>query len=754
MRRNFTFPAWLIFLFSSFAVTLQARHIIGGEITYKCLGGGDYEFEMRIYRDCNCTDCADFDPVAFIAIYRCGDDCNDLDQNDYIARVDVPLLSKTNVQAPDYPCLIPPDVCVEEGIYRFRLSDYRIRLPESEESYHISYQRCCRNVTINNIIRPDDSGATYTIEITPEAQRLCNNSPTFNEYPPTVICAGAPLSFDHSASDADGDQLVYEFCPPLLGGGPGLDPGLYPTCNGAAPNPACPPPYGTVNFVVPVYTARAPMGGDPVVVIDPQTGIITGTPTVQGQFVVGVCVKEYRDGVLLSTVFRDFQFNVAPCDPTVVADIQEDRKIDDQEYLINSCGDFTIDFLNQSFQRQFVDFFEWRFDIDGQTETFSDWNPSITFPGVGEYRGQLILNPETDCGDTANIIVNLFPAINADFEFDYDTCVAGEVQFADLSATGAERITGWLWSFGDGETSTEQDPAHDYRAPGQIPVTLQVTDNNECSDVITKPVSYFPVPALILVTPSTSRGCAPEDIFFNNLSTPVDETYEISWNFGDGSSSSEFSPRHTYENPGVFTVSVDIVSPLGCKTGTTFSDLITVEESPVAGFSFTPEQPSNLSPTVEFTDESELANRWFWDFGTGSTTTQRSPTFTFPDTGTYEVKQIVTHPNGCVDTLLRIVEVLPEVRYHLPNAFTPNADAVNDLYQGAGFLIGATEFNMSIWNRWGELVFQTSDPEEGWNGLKFNSGAQAPNGVYVVLVTFRGPRGERFEYKSFATLLR
>ncbi len=734
------------------ASDLLGRHIIGGVMTYECEGLGQYRFSLRLYRDCNCTNCADFDNPAYIAVYRCGgdgSDCNGQNQRTFFTRVNVPLNEVTSVDEPDYPCLIPPNVCVEEGIYEFSLN-----LPISDQSYHISYQRCCRNITINNIVQPENSGATYTIEITPEAQRLCNNSPTFNNFPPTVICADADLNFDHSATDVDGDQLVYEFCPPLLGGGPGLDPGLYETCNGAQPNPACPPPYNNVSFIVPTYTARAPMGGDPVVDIDPNTGFITGTPNVLGQFVVGVCVKEYRDGVLLSTVFRDFQFNVASCDPTVVADVKEDQVIGDQEFLINSCGNNTITFLNESFQERFIDVFEWRFNINNQPQVFNEWNATVTFPGVGQYEGQLILNPDTDCGDTANIFVNVYPDIDADFEFDYDTCVAGPVQFNDLSQTGAERLESWAWTFGDGQSSVQQDPVHTYGAPADFPVTLQVTDINQCTDEVTKRVTYFPVPALIVVEPNSFDGCAPAEIFFNNLSSPINESYDISWSFGDGGTSSDISPWYVYQDPGSYDVTLRIVSPIGCETSRDFNALISVQESPAAGFSYSPEQPSNLFPDVDFTDESELANRWFWDFGTGATSLQRSPSYSFPDTGLYQVKQIVTHPNGCTDTLIRPVDVIPEIRYYLPNAFTPNMDSVNDEYRGTGFLIGADNFTMTIWNRWGEVVFQTSNPDEGWNGRKNNSGSEAPNGVYVVLVTFTGPRGERYEMKEFATLIR
>ncbi|MDX1667112.1 MAG: PKD domain-containing protein, partial [Saprospiraceae bacterium] len=716
--------------------------------------GGDYDFTLKVYRDCNCTGCAQLDPGASIAIYRCNSgDCSNLGQNDFFGRLNVPLQTITDIEAPDYPCLIPPNVCVEEGIYRFRLSDYGLRLPPGDVSYHISYQRCCRNVTINNIVRPQDFGATYTIEITPEAQELCNDSPEFNFFPPTVICNEAPLSFDHSATDPDGDQLVYEFCNPLQGGGTFLD-DQFETCEGAAPNPPCPPPYDPIRFILPAYSALEPMGGDPVIKIDPNTGLITGTPRTQGQFVVGVCVSEYRDGVLLSRVFRDFQFNVASCDPTVVADVMEDAIIGEREFLINSCGEYQVTFVNESFQRTFIDFFEWSFNIDGQIETFDDWSPTVTFPGVGQYNGQLILNPNTDCGDTASIFVNVFPDITADFSFQYDTCVAGPVQFTDLSETGGEFLTDWNWEFGDGNRSPEQNPQHLYRSPGNIPVTLSVTDNNQCVDEITQNIPYFPVPALIVVSPSAFEGCSPAEIFFNNLSFPIDETYDIRWDFGDGGTDTLISPTHTYVDPGIYTVSLDIVSPIGCETDTIFNDLITVLQSPEAGFTFMPEQPSNIFPRVSFQDESERAISWLWDFGAGADSRLRNPTFVFPDTGLYEVRQVVTHPNGCRDTLVQLIDVVPEVRYFLPNAFTPNSDSVNDGYRGVGFVKGATDFQMTIWNRWGEMIFQTSDPTEAWNGRKMNTGGASPPGVYVVLVTFKGPRGERFEFKEFATLIR
>jgi len=731
---------------------LQARHIVGGGITYECLGNNRYRFTMKVYRDCNCTQCAELDEVANIGIYRCaGGNCGNQNQFTAYGWLEIPLGSQRNISPPDYECLVEPDICVEEGTYNFEVT-----LPPSDLSYHISYQRCCRNITINNLISPETQGATYTVELKPEAAQVCNSAPVFNNFPPTVICADEPLHFDHSATDPDGDQLVYEFCAPFQGGGPNTTMEVVNSCAGAAPTPACPPPYDPVLFLPPAYTPSAPMGGDPLVKIDPNTGIITGTPALQGQFVVGVCVSEYRNGVLLSKTYRDFQFNVENCDPEVKAQLQRDILIDQQTYGVNSCGSVDVQFINQSYREQFIDEYIWSFNIEGQDVTSRVWDPVITFPGIGQYEGTLMLNPNTSCGDTAYILVNVYPDLEADFTYAYDTCVAGEVAFTDQSRTGGEAIVEWNWEFGDGNAAQEQDPSHLYRAPGNIPVTLSILDDNACTASITRDIRYFPVPALLLISPSAEEGCEPIDIFFDNLSFPIDESYTIEWNFGDGGTSSVISPTYTYEQPGTFTVDLTVTSPIGCTTDTVFPDLITVLPSPDAGFSFSPpaEELSILNPEVQFYDESREANGFYYDFGDGRSSLLYNPVYSYRDTGRYQVTQIVTSASGCVDSAFQWIDIRPEVRFHLPNAFSPNADGLNDEYRGVGIMAGAKKFRLSIWNRWGQQLFSTTDPTEGWNGRVFNQGAQVPNGVYVVRASFVGPRGKQFEYKTFATLLR
>ncbi len=737
---------------------LEAKHIIGGDIQYECLGNGTYRIIMKIYRDCRpqeqaaSLDGSPGDPQngAFITIYQGNTRFRT------VQTLAVPLQSQAFVDAPDFPCLIPPDnLCVEEGVYEFEITFAEW---PSNESYHIVYQRCCRNNTITNIVAPGDHGATYTIEITPEAQAVCNNSPVFREFPPTVICVDNEVDFDHSAVDVEGDSLVYSFCFPLEGGGtlggpdnPGV-PGDAFTCAGVRPNPGCAPPFGRINFKPP-YQYNQPMAGDPLVSIDPVTGLISGKPQLIGQFVMAVCVEEYRGGVLLSKISRDFQFNVADCDPTVFAKVKSDAVVGDREFVINSCGINTIFFENESEIERFIDTYRWEFDINGNTTVVDTRDAEITFPGEGTYRGVMMVNPGLDCGDTAEIFVNLFPSILADFSFAYDTCLAGPTIFTDLSMTGADRIVSWDWKFGEGGTSARQNPSYIYPIPGNHQIVLTVEDNNECVDSSVQTIPYFPVPPLIVVQPSNFLGCSPAVISFNNLSVPIDSTYDINWDFGDGTTGVSVSPTHIYDQTGTFSVSVDITSPIGCFTSASFNSWIEVRESPVADFSFFPEEPSNFNPTVSFSNGSQNHIAQQWAFGNAGRSSEQHPTFTFPDTGRYLVSLIAIHENGCRDTTLREIDVLPRVTYHMPNAFTPNGDGKNDLFIGTGFLDGMQDFEMSIWSRWGELLYLTQDPTEAWNGSKDNQGQLLPAGVYVYQVKYRNPRGEPVEFRGFATLI-
>ncbi len=732
-----------------------ARHIVGGEIYYECIGMDPvnnrvtFQFTMNVYRDCFSTNSAELDPEAQIGFYVQNSSLN------YVpyGTADVKLSSSRTLDPTNNnPCIIPPRVCVQEGVYTFTRTFDIIN-----SSYVVVYQRCCRNNTISNILDPDKQGAAFYVEITPEAQRLCNSSPRFKNFPPIVICGGVLLNLDHGATDKENDLITYEFCAPFSAGGQNGSNGVgkIDDCNGVMPNRFnCPPPFKTVTFLSPTYTSNTPLAGNPVVKIDPSTGLITGIPEKIGQFVVGVCIKEYRSGVLLSVVRRDFQFNVAQCDIKVSARIQADSISKDQEFIVNTCGNNTVDFINQSIKKENIRSFDWFFRIGTDTIRGNTEHVKVTFPNIGTYRGQMILNKGVECSDTAFINVNVFPGINANFNYSYDTCIAGPVRFTNFSNSGSGNITNNDWLFEANGQSTLKDPSYIFKTPGNKAIRLEVRDINGCIDDTTAIIPYFPVPSLLVVDPGIFEGCEPLDVFFENLSIPIDSTYDITWDFGDGTFSDRISPNHTFQNKGLYSVRLSVTSPIGCHTEINYPDWITVKESPKAAFDYSPEILSSFNNKIAITDYSLRAKTVEYILSTGEKLRLRNPVYTFRDTGIYHIKQIAIHENGCIDTLLQILDIEPKVTFFMPNVFTPNGDGKNEEFLGKGATEFMQNFQMTIWDRWGGRLFTSKDPNLGWNGRFDNTGEFVPNGVYIYTLEYNTARKKHIELKGFATVLR
>ncbi|NNE27583.1 MAG: PKD domain-containing protein [Saprospiraceae bacterium] len=741
----------------------KAAHIVGGDVTYDFVrfNGDSTEVTFRIvftlYRD-EFSGGANFDTDARFGIFQ---EVTPGNWRLYSEVRGVDPGGISSIPDPDLPCIEPPStIGVQRGSYVFEIT-----LEVTDRNYMVAYQRCCRNNTIANILEPGETGAVFDVIITPKAQAEGNSSPKFNSFPPIFLCSGLQFEFDHSAQDLEGDVLRYTFCAPFESGGTvDAQTGTLGCCDCVRPLPGqCGPPFDNVIYRPP-YTKNAPLAGNPVVSIDNNSGLISGTPEINGQYVVGVCVEEFRDGVIISKIRRDFQFNVLTCTPNLRALLEADDvqtgPNDTEVYLIKSCGDTTVRVINRSTGTD-IETYSWSFLEENGDVLFESFGGAenrdvdVTFPGLGSFSGTMILNENSECADTAFFSVSLFPSIDGEYEFAYDTCVAGPVDFTDLTVTGADQVIGWDWDFGDGNNASSQNPNHIYQEPGTKRVVLIAEDNNECKDTVVKDIVYLPVPQLIVVEPTTFVGCLPAEIFFNNLSTPIDSTYEILWDFGDGNTSGDISPTHNFLETGNYSVSVDITSPIGCTVSRSFPDWIRVLDAPVADFTFSPQEPTILNREVSFFDNSTNAGAYQWNFGGVGNSFLQNPTFFFPDSGLYEVLLTTFHPiTNCPDTISKRIDVRPFATLFLPNAFTPDNNGTNDEFLGNGYYDGISDYTMEIWNRWGEKIFETDDPTEGWNGQYNNSGQALPQGVYIYHIMYSGPRGEREIKKGQVTLLR
>lgn len=312
MRRFFL--GLLVVLAFSAPKSLWATHIVGAELFYTCVDSVNsvYDIELRLYRDCFLGQ-AEFDNFVNLFVFD-----GETGLQVPGTPISIPRPSQTpQIQPDDWgPCVAQiPNICVEEGIYRTTIT-----LPPNLNGYDLAWARCCRNSAITNLATPLAEGVSFLAHIPGRAKAVCNSMPTFDQVPPIFLCRDEVFAFDHSATDLDGDSLVYALTNPYTGinrsGQGAVNPNFNP---GGSPvvepnnNPMGPPPYQNVRFSN-GYSFQDPFGSGNFT-IDPQTGFITVTPRVEGIFVMSISVFEYRDGVLLSENRRDFQIHVIRCLP-------------------------------------------------------------------------------------------------------------------------------------------------------------------------------------------------------------------------------------------------------------------------------------------------------------------------------------------------------------------------------------------------------------------------------------------------------
>ncbi len=760
--------------------SLRAGHIVGGEFSYEFLGytnndtlNGElrYRVIINMYRDCveeGVGAWFDGDQGSPEAQQFGGAEMNITVYQGAVTREPTRILQlQSHSDVPlnlGNPCLrTNAPICQQIGIY-----DFVVTVPRSDQTYTIVYTRCCRNQAITNIVNPSDVGITYFIQITPDAQERRSSSPKFNIDPPIAICLQEEFQIDLGATDKDGDSLAYKFCDPLLGAG--MDCGrngcqTNTPFDDIVPDIDAPPPYTPVTWRGPLFSFDDPFGTGSRLEIDTFTGLMSGNPAFPGTYTLAVCVEEWTRGpnpILLSNTKREMQLNVVQCQNTVEADLLE-TEIDDQgRFFIRACGLGEQTIINESTEERSITSYTWL--IDGPDGPITGSSRDLTTPPIntiGVYPGTMILNLDgfsATCRDTADFLLGVYPTSYPEFEFTETGCSDDPIQFTDLSTTDADAIVSWEWDFRDGtDGASIADPRHYYAIPGDFPVQLTIVDNNQCVWDTVQNLPYFPTPRTIILEPDAAFGCVPYDKTFVNLSQPVDDTYLFEWELGDGTTSMDRSPSHTYEEAGIYDVYLQITSPTGCVVDSTFRRLVDVRDAPIADFRFEPENPSNLRPNITVRDQSTGAAVWrYYVRNQAGDIDFASPVDGFDyEVRSYDsvyVTQYVTHPSGCLDSITKTIALITENTFFAPDAFTPNGDGLNDIFIPVGSWDRISGYALRVWNRWGETVFTTNDQTEGWDG-RFKE-ADAPGGGYLWDAQFTDAQGEVFRYKGGVVLLR
>ena len=270
---------------------------------------------------------------------------------------------------------------------------------------------------------------------------------------------------------------------------------------------------------------------------------------------------------------------------------------------------------------------------------------------------------------------------------------------------------------------------------------ISIQDINGCQ-VDSNIYLNFPIPITPSLIPLDTVNCIPGDFIFTNLSTPIANIVSTYIQFGDNTDTTILLNNgftHIYDSVGVWDITMSVTSDYGCVYTQTFTNIVETKPLPTAQFSISPNPTTFFEVTVMVQDQSYSNIVDWWWYAPDATPTlsiTNNPTFTFPEgiVGQYPIYLVVTDNLGCTDTTSRILTVISDVLSFIPNTFTPDGDEHN---QDWGFNfdgIDETGFSLLIFNRWGEIIWETHDSHEKWDGTY--RGMIVPEGMYVWKSTF------------------
>ena len=368
---------------------------------------------------------------------------------------------------------------------------------------------------------------------------------------------------------------------------------------------------------------------------------------------------------------------------------------------------------------------------------------------AGTYTFIYVVTSSTSClNDTSNFSIQVLDLPLVSAGLNVETC---EGEGVILFGSGAEPNGIYVWNNGvsNGQVFMQAIGTQTYSVTG--------TDIFGCTNNSSVDVTVHPNPD-VLFEVSTQTGCDPLPVSLSNLTPNTGQFCE--WQFGDNTFSSECdSVIHTYLQPGSYNVGLTVTSIYGCTGSSTIDDFIYVEIAPVASFDYTPTDIDVMNTEVHFDNNSSYATSYLWNFGDLSQDEAiENPSHFFPEIGEsfYYVTLVASNDLGCADSTVRLVEIQDILLFYIPNTFTPDQNDYNNEFKPiftSGF--NAYEYHLLIFNRWGEIVFESFDSEMGWDGT-YLEGNVSPKAVYIWQVEYKKSKKEasRESQRGYVTLLR
>ena len=457
----------LILILTLVALPLWADHVVGGEMVYRFIsssgGNTTYLVQLKLFIRCD-AETGQIDGSAPISAI-------DMDNGRVYTTEIAPLTSRSTIDNSNSeidPCIVsPPQVC-----YKICTYETRITVPDNVSGYTLAYQRCCRRLGLTNIVSMGNTvGGTYTASIPANSQM--NNSPYFDKEKVVIMCADKPFTYDYHATDPDGDSLVYKFVPAYTGGSEDMP----------SPSPAATPPYYSVQYISP-FSASQPLGSQ--VTINPSTGLISGNAPASGLYIVTVAAEEYRNGVKLGEHRKELMLSVTNCVKQVVAAVL----VDSPEFY--NCKTNTFNIQNLSTPNKL---YTWYFG-DGDSLITTD-NSTIqhTYADTGVYKVLLKVDPHSNCSDSINFDILVYPENQLDITTS-GLCLTKPTNFQLNASIGYGSIDSLAWNFGDGGTSDQMDPTHQYNNSGTYDVSVFVQTTKGCKETVRTSANIYDKPPL------------------------------------------------------------------------------------------------------------------------------------------------------------------------------------------------------------------------------------------------------------------